>query len=52
MQVKRLKGSLTRGGTAGGALEGQIGDTDRYSFTIEGSLPIPAQEAASGIRCP
>ncbi len=52
VQVKRLTGSLARGGALAGALEGQIRDTDRYSFTIEWSLPIPAQEAASGVSCP
>ena len=52
IQVKRLEGSLARGGTLAGALKGQIRDADHYGFALEWSLPVSAQEAAAGISCP
>jgi hypothetical protein len=52
VRIVRLTGTLERGGTLAGALEGRLSDSDRYAFRLEWSLPIPAQDAASGISCP
>ena len=51
VRVKRLAGSFEPGKHFSGALEGRITDSDRFTLELEWSLPVPQQQAASGLSC-